>query len=41
MVPDFNEYWLKKMDNQQVYYFTIDAINENGVSQKSPVLKTE
>jgi xylan 1,4-beta-xylosidase len=41
MVHDFNEYWLKTMDNQKVYYFTIEAINENGVSQKSPVLKAE
>jgi xylan 1,4-beta-xylosidase len=41
MVHDFNEYWLKTMDNQKVYYFTIEAINENGLSQKSPVLKAE
>ena len=41
MVHDFNEYWLKTMDNQKAYYFTIEAINENGVSQKSPVIKAE
>ncbi len=41
MVHDFNEYWLKTMDNQKQYYFTIEAINENGVSQKSPILKAE
>ncbi len=41
MVHDFNEYWLKTMDNQKAYYFSIEAINENGVSQKSPVLKAE
>ncbi len=33
MVHDFNEYWLKKMDNRKVY-FAIEAINKNGVSQK-------
>ena len=41
MVYDFNEYWLKTMDNQKQYYFTIEAINENGVSQKSSILKVE
>jgi hypothetical protein len=41
MVHDFNEYWLKTMDNQKYYFFTIEAINENGVSQKSPILKAE
>ena len=39
MVHDFNEYWLKTMDNQKQYYFTIEAVNENGVSQKSSILK--
>lgn len=41
MVHDFNEYWLKTMDNQKHYYFSIEAVNENGVSQKSPILKAE
>jgi xylan 1,4-beta-xylosidase len=41
MVHDFNEYWFKAMDLQKTYYFSIEAINENGVSQKSPVLKVE
>jgi xylan 1,4-beta-xylosidase len=41
MVHDFNEYWLKTMDNQKPYYFTIEAINENGISQKSPIIKAE
>jgi len=27
-VHDFYEYWLKIMDNQQDYYFYIEAINE-------------
>ena len=41
MVHDFNEYWLKTMDNQKQYYFTIEAVNENGVSQKSSILKAD
>ncbi|MFC4231948.1 family 43 glycosylhydrolase [Parasediminibacterium paludis] len=41
MVHDFNEYWLKTMDKEKPYYFTIEAINENGISQKSPVKKVD
>lgn len=41
MVHDFNEYWFKAMDNQKTYYFTIEAINENGVSEKYEILKVE
>lgn len=41
MVHDFNEYWLKTMDKEKTYYFTIEAINENGTSQKTALLKAE
>lgn len=41
MVHDFNEYWFKAMDSQKTYYFTIEAINENGVSAKTPIKKVE
>lgn len=41
MVHDFNEYWFKAMDKLKTYYFTIEAINENGVSPKMPVIKAE
>lgn len=34
MIYDFNEYWFKAMDSKKTYYFTIEAINENGVSEK-------
>lgn len=34
MVHDLNEYWFKAMDSQATYYFTIEAINENGVSER-------
>ncbi len=38
MVYDANEYWLKTLDLTKPYYFTIEAINENGVSpRKTPV----
>ncbi len=41
MVHDFNEYWLKTMDKEKTYFFTIEAINENGTSQKTTILKSE
>lgn len=41
MVYDDNEYWLKTMDKEKPYYFSIEAINENGVSQRTSVIKVE
>jgi len=41
MVHDFNEYWFKAMDSQKTYYFSIEAINENGVSARMPVKKVD
>ena len=41
MVHDLNEYWLKTMDNQKAYYFSIEAINENGVSERTKIFKSE
>jgi hypothetical protein len=41
MVHSANEYWLKTMDREKTYYFTIEAINENGVSMLSPVVISE
>lgn len=41
MVHDLNEYWFKAMDLQKTYYFTIEAINENGVSSRFPVVKVD
>ncbi len=38
MVYDANEYWFKAMDRDKVYYFTIEAINENGLSEKSKLV---
>ncbi len=41
MVHDFNEYWFKAMDSKKAYYFTIEAINENGVSEKMKTITVE
>lgn len=41
MIYDFNEYWFKAMDKNKTYYFSIEAINENGISEKTPVKKVE
>jgi len=41
MVHDMNEYWFKAMDSRKAYYFTIEAINENGVSNKYNLVKAE
>ena len=41
MVYGNNEYWLKSMDRKSIYYFTIEAFNENGISEKTSILKSE
>jgi hypothetical protein len=41
MVYGSNEYWLKAMDKDVPYYFCIEAINENGTSQLSGIIKSE
>jgi xylan 1,4-beta-xylosidase len=41
MVHSANEYWLKAMDKEMPYYFSIEAINENGVSARTQVSKAE
>jgi len=41
MVHNANEYYFKGMDKLQPYYFSIVAINENGMSAGTKVLKTE
>lgn len=41
MVQDFNEYWFKVMDREKAYYLSIEAINENGVSERTPVKKVD
>jgi hypothetical protein len=41
MVHGNNEYWLKTMDRTKPYYFAVEALNENGVSPRTPEVKAE
>ena len=41
MVYDLNEYWFKAMDKEKTYYFSIEAINENGVSKRSSIVEVK
>jgi uncharacterized protein (UPF0254 family) len=41
MIHSNNEYWLKTMDSQKTYYFSIEAINENGVSERTKVIEVK
>jgi len=41
MVHNSNEYYFKAMDKDLPYYFTIEAINENGVSKRTAVIKVQ
>ncbi|MFZ2959342.1 MAG: family 43 glycosylhydrolase [Candidatus Ozemobacteraceae bacterium] len=41
MVYGVNEYYFRAMDRDRVYYFQIEAFNENGISERSPAMKAE
>ncbi|WP_181955317.1 family 43 glycosylhydrolase [Filimonas effusa] len=41
MVHNANDYFFKGMDKEKKYYFTIEAINENGVSQRIKTIEAE
>jgi beta-xylosidase len=41
MIYGSNEYYYKGMDKEIPYYFSIEAINENGVSERTAVMKVE
>ena len=41
MVHNNNEYWMKAMDLKKDYYYTIEAVNENGTSDRIPVQRVE
>jgi xylan 1,4-beta-xylosidase len=41
MVHSNNEYWMKAMDSQKGYYYCIEAVNENGVSERTKTIKVE
>ncbi len=41
MVYNDNQYWFKAMDKLKPYYFSIEAVNENGVSEKAKVMEVQ
>jgi xylan 1,4-beta-xylosidase len=41
MIYNANEYYYKGMDRTKPYYFQIEAINENGVSQRTKVIRVD
>ncbi len=41
MVYDTNELLMRCLDKDTPYYFTIEAFNENGISEKSRILKVD
>lgn len=41
MMLQNNEYWFKAMDKLKQYYFSIEAINENGVSPRTKVIEVK
>jgi xylan 1,4-beta-xylosidase len=40
-VYNANEYWFKVMDSKKTYYFTLEALNENGVSPRRTVARVD
>jgi hypothetical protein len=41
MVYNANEYWLKTMDSEKPFFFAIEAVNENGIGERSEIMKSE
>jgi xylan 1,4-beta-xylosidase len=41
MIHANNEYWMKAMDSQKTYYYCIEAVNENGVSERSKTIEVK
>lgn len=41
MVYGKNEYYFSGMDRTDAYYFQIEAFNNNGISERTPILKSE
>jgi len=41
LVYSANDYWFKVMDREKPYYFSIEAINENGISSPTKVIKVD
>jgi hypothetical protein len=41
MVYDKNSLDMRNLDRGQVYYFSIEAFNKNGVSKRTPVVEVK
>jgi hypothetical protein len=41
LVYDTNEHFMRCLDRDTPYYFTIEAFNENGISEKSEIIFVE
>ena len=41
MVYGKNEYYFSGMDRTDAYYFQIEAFNNNGISERTPIVKSE
>ncbi|TDN90409.1 F5/8 type C domain-containing protein [Salegentibacter sp. 24] len=41
LIYDRNEHFMRSLDRDTQYYFSIEAFNENGISERSPVLQVE
>lgn len=41
MVHSNNEYWMKAMDAQKNYYYSIESVNENGTSERTKAIKVD
>ncbi len=41
MIHANNEYWMKAMDSQKTYYYSIEAVNENGASERTKVIEVK
>ena len=41
MIHTNNEYWMKTMDLQKPYYFSIEAINKNSLSERTKTMKVD
>ncbi len=41
LVYTANEYWFKVMDREKPYYFSIEALNENGISQRTKPIRVD
>ena len=41
LIYDVNEHFMRNLDRDTKYYFTIEAFNENGISEKSEIVEVK